>query len=301
MKKLILFLFLLIISPMITVTAAELSSANDVKALKFSDADHRLKYGENAMQFGDLRLPEGVGPFPVLVLIHGGCWSSKKFADLEFMSPFADSYRQEGIATWNIEFRGVEDEGGAWPGSFKDIGMAIDYLKVIAEEYNLDLSNVVVVGHSSGGYYALWSGIRQNLKPDNDAYVADPLNVKKTINLAGPADLEDFMKNTQEKACGDKVINKLLGNAKEKIKRNLKQSSVIEHEPVRISQSIIIGRDDKAVDEKQYSKFIKKAKKRFFYDVGLSTIYDCGHFDLIDPTTEAFEMVHAEILNSFRF
>lgn len=303
MKKLILFIFLLIIFSMKSVQAAEISTANDIKAIKFSEADYRIKYGPNPMQFADLRLPESsaAGPFPVLVLIHGGCWSSKKFADLEFMSPFADSFREEGIATWNIEFRGVEDEGGGWPGSFKDVGMAIDHLKVIAEEYNLDLSNITVVGHSSGGYYALWSGIRQNLKKDNDAYVPDPLKVKKTINLAGPADLESFMKNTQEKACGDKVINKLLGDTKENIKRNLKQSSVMEHEPVGISQSIIIGRDDKAVDEKHYSKFMKVTKKRFFYDAGLTTIYDCGHFDLIHPKTEAFAMVHADIINGFKF
>ena len=58
---------------------------------------------------------------------------------------------------------------------------------------------------------------------------------------------------------------------------------------------------DQILNQKMYDKFIKKAKKRFFYDAGLTTIYDCGHFDLIHPKTEAFGIVYADIINSFKF
>ena len=38
------------------------------------EADFRLSYGTEADQFGDLYLPSGDGPHPVVVLLHGGCW-----------------------------------------------------------------------------------------------------------------------------------------------------------------------------------------------------------------------------------
>ena len=34
----------------------------------------RISYGPEDLQFGDLRLPDGEGPFPVIMIIHGGCW-----------------------------------------------------------------------------------------------------------------------------------------------------------------------------------------------------------------------------------
>jgi hypothetical protein len=40
------------------------------------DADARLAYGPEPLQFGDLRLPEGGGPHPLVVVIHGGYWQS---------------------------------------------------------------------------------------------------------------------------------------------------------------------------------------------------------------------------------
>src|SRR5262249_1284028 len=40
-------------------------------------ANQRIAYGDDNQQFGELRLPAGNVPFPVAVLIHGGCWSVK--------------------------------------------------------------------------------------------------------------------------------------------------------------------------------------------------------------------------------
>ena len=40
-------------------------------------AGERIAYGDGPQQFGELRLPKGDGPFPVVVLIHGGCWKNE--------------------------------------------------------------------------------------------------------------------------------------------------------------------------------------------------------------------------------
>src|SRR5271166_5189207 len=45
-------------------------------------------YGTDPLQFGELRLPQGRGPFPVAVVIHGGCWT-EGFANLRNTAPMA--------------------------------------------------------------------------------------------------------------------------------------------------------------------------------------------------------------------
>jgi len=45
----------------------------DVDALPSRPADTKIPYGPDGLQFGELRLPKGDGPFPVAIVIHGGC------------------------------------------------------------------------------------------------------------------------------------------------------------------------------------------------------------------------------------
>jgi hypothetical protein len=67
------------------------------------------------LQFGEFRLPAGIGPFPVAVVIHGGCWTSAS-ATLRNTAALADALREAGIATWNIEYRRltIQEAGGRY-------------------------------------------------------------------------------------------------------------------------------------------------------------------------------------------
>src|SRR5262245_51324652 len=87
--------------------------ASDNDTLPSKPATARIAYGSDPLQFGDLRMPPGRGPFPVAIVIHGGCWLSRY--SLVNSTPLADALRDAGIATWNIEYRRTEDSGGGWP------------------------------------------------------------------------------------------------------------------------------------------------------------------------------------------
>ena len=39
-------------------------------------ADARIAYGPEPLQFGDLRVPPGDGPFPLALVLHGGYWQA---------------------------------------------------------------------------------------------------------------------------------------------------------------------------------------------------------------------------------
>src|SRR5215831_16063057 len=127
----------------------------DIDALAATEPVAMQKYGPEPLQFGELRLPEGKGPFPVAVIIHGGCWT-KGFATLRNTAPIASELAKKGVATWNIEYRQVGDVGGGWPGTFTDWGAGADYLRALTNSCPLDLSRVLVIGHSAGAHAALW-------------------------------------------------------------------------------------------------------------------------------------------------
>jgi acetyl esterase/lipase len=75
-------------------------------ALPSGPPDYRVPYGTDSNQFGELRLPSGKGPYPVVVLIHGGCWMP--YAGARAMAPMAEALRKDGIASWNIEYRRLQ-------------------------------------------------------------------------------------------------------------------------------------------------------------------------------------------------
>jgi hypothetical protein len=86
-------------------------------------ANERIVYGKDPLQFGELRLPAGAGPFPVAILVHGGCWSARlgklpePVTSFELLRPMAAALAKAGIASWNVEYRRLGNEGGGWPGT----------------------------------------------------------------------------------------------------------------------------------------------------------------------------------------
>src|SRR6476469_4201033 len=105
-----------------------LMSADKFQSIPSRKADLRIPYGADAEQFGDLRLPHGKGPYPVVILIHGGCWKSA-YSTLSDLAPMADALTAQGIATWNIEYRRLGQKGGGWPGTYLDVGKAVDQVR----------------------------------------------------------------------------------------------------------------------------------------------------------------------------
>src|SRR5689334_21796387 len=94
----------------------------------------RIAYGQEREQFADLYLPTSEGPHPVLVVIHGGRWQSS--SSLNGIASACASLAEDGMATWNVEYRRLGIAGGGWPGTWEDVASATDHLNKIASEYN---------------------------------------------------------------------------------------------------------------------------------------------------------------------
>src|SRR5215475_11805903 len=184
-------------------------SSRDILTRPAPPVDHRLSYGSNEFQFGDLRLPKGAGPHPVAIVIHGGCWMSEY--GLSYMGHLSAALTEAGVATWSVEYRRVGNQGGGWPGTFEDVARAADHLRKISNQYHLDLDRVVAVGHSAGGHLALWLAARKLLPKDSLVYSADPLPLRGVVSLAGVTDLR-----RSGTACDDNVPQLMGGSAVDK-------------------------------------------------------------------------------------
>lgn len=217
----------------------------EVNALPSKPADRRIAYGPDSVQFADLRIPAGPGPHPVAIVVHGGCWV-RAFATLQNTAALADALRDQGIASWNVEYRRIDHPGGGWPGTYRDVGAAADQLRLIAEEHHLDLSRVIALGHSAGGHLALWLAARPRLAPGAELATPAPLRLRGAISLGGPGDLAAFEPFDQE-PCGRDVIAGLMGGKPAEVPGRYAQGSPAELLPLGVPQILVTGAEDRVV------------------------------------------------------
>ncbi|HTP30900.1 MAG TPA: alpha/beta hydrolase [Candidatus Acidoferrales bacterium] len=263
----------------------------DLLKLPVSPGARRIAYGTDPLQFGELRVPGGRGPYPVVAIVHGGCWVSKlgnldeRAVALDLLRPMAEELTNNGIATWNLEYRRVGNAGGGWPGTFEDVARGTDYLRKIADENRLDLTRVVAIGHSSGGHLALWLAARPKLSPASELYAKDPLRIKGVVDLDGPGDLKATLP-MQQSVCGAPVITQLLGGTPEERPERYREASPIEMLPLGIPQEFFAGRMF-APQAPAYEEAAKRAGDA----VNAVVLSQAGHFVFIDPGSAVWPQV----------
>ncbi|HEX2337216.1 MAG TPA: alpha/beta hydrolase [Hyphomicrobiaceae bacterium] len=264
----------------------------ELSALPSRAPDRRITYGTDPNQYGDLRIPPGPGPHPVVVLIHGGCFKAA-YATADDLSAMADVLKADGIATWNIEYRRLGQPGGGWPGTYHDAGRAVDHVRVIAGEYYLDLDRVVVVGHSAGGHLAMWTAARRRLTKTSDIYVADPLELRGVMDLAGPVDLAADIPN-YETLCRDTVITSLLGGTPAAVPEHYAQASAIKLLPLGVPQVLVLGSHEEFVPLRLVEAYVKAATQAGD-NVRHILIPGAGHFEIASPLSFTWPQVKAAI------
>lgn len=220
--------------------------SQDILTLHRQPATAQVSYGADPLEYGLLRVPAGVGPHPVAIVIHGGCWLAS-LATVQNTEPLADALRDQGFATWNIEYRSNDIAGGGFPGTFTDIGQAVDYIRHLEKPYHLDLSRVAVIGHSAGGQLALWAAARHKLPKTSALYVPDPLPLRGVVVMGGVTDLK-LAKDPAAAVCGANVVGQLLGVPKGPIPAaRYQETSPIDSLPLSVPQVLIYGQADHIV------------------------------------------------------
>lgn len=253
----------------------------EVLALEAPPADARVAYGPAPQQFGELWVPRGIGPHPVAVVIHGGCWQ-RAFGE-GHIRPACAALARMGVAAWCLEYRRVGDEGGGWPGTFEDVARGADHLREIGPAHGLDLTRVVAVGHSAGGHLALWLAGRARLPAADPLRGTSPLPLRGVVGLAP---IPDLARAAADHVCGD-AVTALLGGAPEAQPARYAVASPIALLPLGVPQEIVHGREDGIVPVGLSERYVAAAREKG--DAArLVVVEGAGHFDVIAPTSKAW-------------
>ena len=239
-------------------------------------ASRTLKYGPSEAQEGDLYLPAASRP-PVVCLIHGGFWRMPY--GREELADVAKDIVSRGYAVWNIEYRRLGAPGGGWPGTLNDVASAVDHLAKLADEgLDLDLDQVIVVGHSAGGHLALWVSAR-----NKDTYFR--ASRVMPVAAAGLAAISDLAR-TYEIYAGNGAVDELLGGGPSDVPERYSAASPIELLPLGTKQLIIHGVMDQALPI-ALSRLYASTALASGDSVDFVELPDAGHMDYLDPNSEA--------------
>jgi acetyl esterase/lipase len=255
-------------------------ATDDILTLPPPPADARVAYGTDRNQFGDLRLPKTKGLFPVVMNIHGGYWRAKY--DLAHAGHPCAALTAKGLATWNVEYRRVGNAGGGWPGTFEDIRASYRFLSQVAKRYNLDLARSVVMGHSAGGQLAL-------------CLAGHEPSAKHVISLAGVVDL----RQAWEQHLSDDAVVEFLGGKPKDVPEHYREADPMQLS-IRAIQWLIHGAADDTVPP-YFSRNYSEQKKKRGEDVHYLEISTAGHFQLIDPRSNAWPKVENTVLHMLGF
>lgn len=258
--------------------------SDDILALVAPRADARIAYGSDPNQFFDLRLPatkeRRKSAYPVVINIHGGFWRAKY--SLDHAGHLCAALTARGLATANLEYRRVGNDGGGWPGTFSDIRSAYQFVVQNAQAHNLDSRRVVVMGHSAGGQLAL-------------CLAAHEPSILRVISLAGVVDLQ---RTYQLHLSNDAVVEFLRG-APSDVPDHYREADPMELSITQARQWLAHGSSDDVVPPTFSRDYVTAKQKRSGKekeDAHLLEIPGASHFDLIDPRTQPWKQIEETIV-----
>lgn len=240
--------------------------------------DERVTYGADAQQFIEVRLPRAPAVHAGLINIHGGYWRAKY--DLAHTGHLCEALRVVGVATFNVEYRRVGNAGGGWPGTFDDIRAAYRFVQQQAARFRVDTARLVVMGHSAGGQLAL-------------CLAAHEASVGRVISLAGVLDL----KKAYALHLSRDAVVEFLGGKPETVPEHYREADPMELPIPQARQWIVCGKDDDVVPPEFSREYVRyKTSKKEHAE--LVEIAGAGHFELIEPGTDASKLVTNTVIES---
>ena len=122
----------------------------------------------------DLHVPDGPGPFPAAILVHGGGFDEgSKSTNVR---PLFEVLAKAGFAWFSIDYRLAP--AAHFPEAIADLNTAIAWVKAHAAQYHVDASKLAIIGESAGGLLVNYAGTHET--PET--------RVAAVVDFYGPVD-----------------------------------------------------------------------------------------------------------------
>jgi acetyl esterase/lipase len=148
----------------------------------------------------DMARPKEGGPYPLVVLMHGGAWRYGSRADLsrngrdasgKSLPSVIETVAAHGYVAVSVGYRLAPKY--KFPAQLEDVRTAIDFLRDHAKEYDIDPNRIAAGGFSAGAHLALLLGLEKPAEGNggngNGGNGDTPPRVKAVISFFGPTDL----------------------------------------------------------------------------------------------------------------
>ncbi len=132
------------------------------------------------------RPSKGDGPFPAVVVLHGGAWRE---GNKSSNRPLLMKYAARGFVAISPQYRFCPKD--PFPAQVYDVKAAVRWLRAHHEQYKIDVDHIGAMGFSAGGHLALMLGVTgpdDGLEGDMGAG-APSSRVQAVVNYFGPTDL----------------------------------------------------------------------------------------------------------------
>lgn len=271
-----------------------LMTMRSVSSLPAAAPSETIAYGEAPSQKIEYfkPTPKGENPdalHPVVVLVHGGCWL-QSVAGIELVRAAATAFLEKGYAVWSVGYRRIDEEGGGYPGTYQDVGKAIDTLSEQAEAKQLDLNRVVFFGHSAGAQLALWAAGRAKLPAESPLAGGTVLKPRGVVSVGGFGSLRNSEQEIN-RACGPEIVAKLApGEGDQRFADTSPDLLLPTGVPVVMLHGVFDGVASPAVGL-DYAQQARKAGDAA--EIQIAPV--SGHFEVIAPGTPAFAQAAAAV------
>ena len=210
-----------------------------------TDIEFRQVSGESLKL--DAHIPEGPGPFPAVILVHGGGWSAGS-KQASFIKPFFPLLDDSGLAWFTIDYRLAPKY--PYPAAVEDVEAAIRYIKQNAREFRVDANRLALTGESAGGH--LVALVAAKAKPDTA--------VAAIVPFYGAFDLETLVASSGKVSRG---FQDFLGirDLSEESRRVLREASAATWIRPGLPPFLLIhGTEDEAVPYNQSVRFCEQLR-----------------------------------------
>lgn len=248
----------------------------------------------------DIYLPHKTGPYPVIIVIHGGGFSG---GDKNCL--LLQSIKQAAInrcyAVVSINYR-LSDEA-KFPAQINDVKAAIRYIRANAAKYNMDPDKIVVIGSSAGGHLASLAGTSGDVTELQDSSLGNSNvsdKVQAVVDLYGPINFitmdQQFKEsgiNGQTHSTISSQLSQLMGDdislIPDQVAKANPETYISKDDPVFLIQH---GSADNIIPYQQSVDLANKLKIIIGDEkVSLEIIQGAGHGDQQFGSTENIEKI----------
>ncbi len=166
----------------------------------------------------DAWIPDGPGPFPVVILVHGGGWEAGD--KVTYLTPLFEPLARAGFAWFSIDYRLTPDHSHA--EQLEDLRRAIRFVRHEATRFKIDPDRIALLGESASGQMAVLLGASEcpGREEAVDPIEREPCRVQATVSFYGVYDFLPMVRNASPRSLLHRLfgINVLDDHARKRLK-----------------------------------------------------------------------------------